>query len=92
MAAQKRLVEIGFEKNETTVFPSGERVALINRDERGHNGQGRAIKRRGSGSQVVNANWNPDDRQLNVNANDSGNANDNLGLRLSRSLFHRCSV
>src|SRR3989344_809203 len=43
-------------------------------------------KRRGSGSRVVDANWNPDDRQLNVNANDPGNVNGNLGLRLSRSL------
>lgn len=40
-----------------------------------------------SGSRVVDSNWNPDDRQLNVNANDPDNVNDNLGLRLSRSLL-----
>ena len=35
----------------------------------------------------MNANWNPDNRQLNVNANDPGNANSNLGVRLSRSFL-----
>lgn len=36
------------------------------------------------GTRVVNANWNPVNRKLNVNANDAGNQNDNLGCRLSR--------
>lgn len=35
----------------------------------------------------MNANWNPDNRRLNVNANDPGNANSNLGVRLSRSFL-----
>jgi hypothetical protein len=33
----------------------------------------------------VDANWNPDNRQFNVNVNDPGDSNDNLGARLSRS-------
>ena len=38
-----------------------------------------------SGSRVVSSGWNPDSRQLNVNAGDSSILFDNLGLRLSRS-------
>lgn len=41
---------------------------------------------RGLGSRVANANWNPDNRQLNANANDPDNASDDLGARPSRSL------
>lgn len=46
-------------------------------------------KEAASASRVVNANWNPDvdNRQLNVNANDPDNADDNLGGRLSRSFL-----
>lgn len=32
----------------------------------------------------MNANWNPNDGRLSVNANDLDNQNDNLGCRLSR--------
>jgi len=38
----------------------------------------------------VNANWNPDDGRLNVNADDPDNSNSNLGCRLSRRLFGAC--
>ena len=38
-----------------------------------------------SGSRVVDANWNPDARQLDVYAHDPGYADAHLGLRLSRS-------
>ena len=44
-------------------------------------------KERPSGSRVVNVNWNPDNRKLNVNANDPDNVNDNLGGRFSRSFL-----
>jgi len=37
-----------------------------------------------SGSRLVNANWNPSDKQVNVNANDLDYQNDNLGARPSR--------
>lgn len=40
---------------------------------------------------VPNANWNPDDRQFNLNANDAGNSNDNLAPRpavRTRTLGH----
>lgn len=35
-------------------------------------------------ARLVNVNWNPDDGQLNVNANDLENQNPNLGARPSR--------
>jgi len=38
-------------------------------------------------ARLVNVNWNPDDGQLNVNANDLENQNPNLGARPSRSFF-----
>jgi len=41
---------------------------------------------------VVNANWNPDEGQLNVNANDASNSNPNRGCRLSRrSVLVQCT-
>ncbi|MFA5021274.1 MAG: hypothetical protein WC517_04420 [Patescibacteria group bacterium] len=40
---------------------------------------------RGTASRLANSNWNPDNRQLDVNADDADNANDNLGCRPSRS-------
>lgn len=39
--------------------------------------------RSGTASRVLNANWNPDNRQVKVNSNDSGNRNPNLGARSS---------
>ncbi|HUD08873.1 MAG TPA: hypothetical protein VMQ48_02150, partial [Candidatus Saccharimonadales bacterium] len=38
-----------------------------------------------SGSRVVRSSWSPDDRRLDVDADDPGSALDALGLRLSRS-------
>lgn len=39
------------------------------------------------GPRLVNANWNPDNHQLNVNANDLTNQNSNLGVRPTRCFY-----
>jgi len=40
-----------------------------------------------SGSRLVRSDWDPSDRQLNVNADDLDYQNDDLGARPSRSFF-----
>jgi len=71
----------------TTVFLSDKGVVLIiKRNEFFLKRKKKDNSRGGSASRIANANWNPDNSQLNVNANNLGNSNDNLGCRLSRSL------
>jgi len=43
------------------------------------------LTKSGSGSRVVDANWDPGGRQLYVTAHDPSGSHDDLGLRLSRS-------